>query len=183
VPHIVLPPWWDCYEFAARVEYLGIGIYGSRKSKTAPECDASELAEALKTLTDEGNANGKQMRERAKKLAETCNAYGGRATAANKILEHAAMNKNKMEARSETTEKAAKESATGGQTETTEEIPKENVKEGSRDSPAEAEPGPSTEEATQMTNRAPKTTRKTDLKSPTPKVTPAEIANEIAAEV
>lgn len=148
MPHIVLPPWWDCYEFAARVEYLGIGIYGSRKSKTAPECDASELAEALKTLTDEGNAKGKQMRERAKKLAETCNAYGGRAAAANKILEHAAMNTNKAEAISETLEKVVKESTTGRPTEATEEILKENVKEGSKNRPAEAEPGPSTEEAT-----------------------------------
>jgi UDP:flavonoid glycosyltransferase YjiC (YdhE family) len=121
VPHIVLPPWWDCYEFAARVEYLGIGIYGSRKSKTAPECDAVELAEALQTLTDVGNPKGKQMHERAKKLAVTCNAYGGRVTAANKILEHAATNKNrKVEAAKEASEKTVNEITVGAPTKATE---------------------------------------------------------------
>lgn len=170
----MLPPWWDCYEFAARVEYLGIGIYGSQRSKTAPECDASELAEALKTVTDEGNLNGKRMRERAKKLAETCNAYGGRITAANKILEHAAMNASKEEAISEKLEEAVKETTTGGSTETTEVTLNENIQEGLKDPASQAEPGPSTEEAAQMSNRAPKMTRKADRGSPTPKVTTAE---------
>jgi hypothetical protein len=86
----VLPCWWDTYEFAARVEYLGIGIYGSRNSKSAPKANGIEFGEALIALNDEENENSRLIRERAKKLAEVCNAYGGRVKAANKILEFAA---------------------------------------------------------------------------------------------
>jgi hypothetical protein len=86
----VLPCWWDTYEFAARVEYLGIGIYGSRNSKSAPKANGIEFGGALIALNDEENENSRLIRERAKKLAEVCNAYGGRVKAANKILEFAA---------------------------------------------------------------------------------------------
>lgn len=85
----MLPCWWDTYEFAIRVEYLGVGIYGSRKSKSAPKVNGAEFGEALLALNDDGNEESKQIRERAKKLAEVCNAYGGRITAADKILEFA----------------------------------------------------------------------------------------------
>jgi hypothetical protein len=72
----VLPCWWDTYEFATRVEYLGVGIYGSRKSKSAPKAHGVEFGEALLALNDDGNEESKLIRERAKKLAEVCNAYG-----------------------------------------------------------------------------------------------------------
>lgn len=85
----MLPCWWDTYEFAVRVEYLGTGIYGSRKSKSAPKADGAEFGEALIALNDDGNEKSKLIRERAKKLAEICNAYGGRAKPADKILEFA----------------------------------------------------------------------------------------------
>jgi hypothetical protein len=83
----VLPCWWDTYEFAIRVEYLGVGIYGSRNSKSAPKANGIEFGGALIALNDEGNENSRRIRERAKKLAEVCNAYGGRVKAANKIME------------------------------------------------------------------------------------------------
>ena len=86
----MLPCWWDTYEFAIRVEYLGIGIYGSRKSKSAPKANGVEFGEALIALNDEGNGNSRLVRERARKLAEVCNAYGGRVKAADKILEFVA---------------------------------------------------------------------------------------------
>lgn len=86
----MLPCWWDTYEFAIRVEYLGIGIYGSRKSKSAPKANGVEFGEALLALNDERNENSRLIRERARKLAEVCNAYGGRAKAADKILEFTA---------------------------------------------------------------------------------------------
>jgi UDP:flavonoid glycosyltransferase YjiC (YdhE family) len=86
IPQIILPAWHDTYEFAARVEYLGIGIYGSKKSKSAPEADGAELGEALIAVTDD-HERSRSMNEKAKKLAEVCNKYGGRAKAADKILE------------------------------------------------------------------------------------------------
>jgi hypothetical protein len=86
----VLPCWWDTYEFAIRVEYLGIGIYGSRKSKSAPRANGVEFGEALIALNDEDNEKSRLIRERAKNLAEICNAYGGRVKAADMILEFAA---------------------------------------------------------------------------------------------
>lgn len=92
----MLPCWWDTYEFAIRVEYLGIGIYGSRNSKSAPKANGIEFGEALITLNDEGNENSRLIRERARKLAGVCNAYGGRVKAANKILEFAASANKEM---------------------------------------------------------------------------------------
>lgn len=68
------------------MEYLGIGIYGSKKSKSAPEADGAELGEALIAVTDDSERS-REMKMKAKKLAEVCNKYGGRAKAADKILE------------------------------------------------------------------------------------------------
>jgi UDP:flavonoid glycosyltransferase YjiC (YdhE family) len=97
LPQIVLPCWWDTYEFAIRVEYLGIGIYGSRKSKSAPKANGVEFGESLIALNDEDNENSRLIRERARKLAEVCNAYGGRVKAADKILEFAASAKKETD--------------------------------------------------------------------------------------
>jgi hypothetical protein len=82
----VLPAWHDTYEFAVRVGYLGIGIYGSKKSNSAPEADGGGLGEALIAVTG-GNEKSRIMKEKAKKLAEVCNKYGGRGRAADQILE------------------------------------------------------------------------------------------------
>jgi UDP:flavonoid glycosyltransferase YjiC (YdhE family) len=86
IPQIILPAWHDTYEFAVRVEYLGIGIYGSKKSKSAPEADGAELGSALIAVTEDSEQS-RAMKAKAKKLAEVCNKYGGRAKAADKILE------------------------------------------------------------------------------------------------
>ena len=82
---IVLPCWHDTYEFAVRVEYLGIGIYGSRKSTTAPRANGAELGEALLTVVVDSEKS-RTMKAKAKELAKVCNAYGGRAKAADTIL-------------------------------------------------------------------------------------------------
>jgi UDP:flavonoid glycosyltransferase YjiC (YdhE family) len=86
IPHIILPAWNDTYEFAARVEYFGIGVYGSKKSKSAPGADGVELGEALLLVTGDSD-EGKVMKEKARKLADVVNAYGGRSKAADTILE------------------------------------------------------------------------------------------------
>jgi UDP:flavonoid glycosyltransferase YjiC (YdhE family) len=85
VPQIVLPCWFDTFDFAQRVEYHGIGIYGSRS--VAPEVDAEELGKALVTITDPKNEKGKEIVLRAKELGQVLKKYGGRKTAAEKILE------------------------------------------------------------------------------------------------
>jgi UDP:flavonoid glycosyltransferase YjiC (YdhE family) len=84
VPQIVLPLWFDTFDFAERVDFLGIGIYGSRF--TAPRIDAEILGKSLVTITDEKNEKGRAMVSRAKELARTMGRYKGRKAAAEKLL-------------------------------------------------------------------------------------------------
>jgi hypothetical protein len=83
VPQIVLPCWLDTLEFANRVEYLGIGVYGSRTA--APRVDAWELSRALMRVLGDGDEAVK-MNQKAKELAEICGKVGGRAKAAQKVI-------------------------------------------------------------------------------------------------
>lgn len=84
-PQVVLPLWYDCYDFAARVEYLGIGIRANHRD--APNVDAEEFGLALGTVVDEKSEKGKAIRERAKALGEVCQKAGGRATACQRIVQ------------------------------------------------------------------------------------------------
>ncbi|PQK12206.1 hypothetical protein BB8028_0003g08230 [Beauveria bassiana] len=72
VPHVVLPFWTDCYEYANRVEFLGIGRRGARKHQ--PVFEATELSEVLVEVI-----NGKQsqtMKQRSLELARLCKQNG-----------------------------------------------------------------------------------------------------------
>ncbi|KAK1978938.1 UDP-glucoronosyl and UDP-glucosyl transferase [Colletotrichum cereale] len=83
VPQVVLPVWFDTYDFATRVEYLGIGKRGS--ANHAPKCAAKELGPILKQVILGKSAE--RFRKKAAVLAETCKADGGgRAIAAKAIL-------------------------------------------------------------------------------------------------
>ncbi|KAL0938507.1 2-hydroxyacylsphingosine 1-beta-galactosyltransferase [Colletotrichum truncatum] len=83
VPQVVLPVWFDTYDFAQRVEYLGIGKLGS--AKHAPKCAAKELGPILKQVVL--GASAERFRKKAADLAQTCKAEGGgRAIAARAIL-------------------------------------------------------------------------------------------------
>ncbi|TVY46445.1 Glycosyltransferase sdnJ [Lachnellula occidentalis] len=84
VPQIVLPCWLDTFEFANRVEYLGIGIYGSRSA--APRIEAGELSRALSRVLGDGK-EASSMRYKAKELAEISGRVGGRVKACEKIIE------------------------------------------------------------------------------------------------
>ncbi|EPE25405.1 UDP-Glycosyltransferase/glycogen phosphorylase [Glarea lozoyensis ATCC 20868] len=84
IPQIILPCWLDTFEFANRVEYLGIGVYGSRTA--APRVDAWEFSRALMRVLGEGE-EGEDMRRRAKELATLCGGYGGRKRAAERVVE------------------------------------------------------------------------------------------------
>ncbi|KAJ3495660.1 hypothetical protein NLG97_g3236 [Lecanicillium saksenae] len=65
VPHVVLPFWTDCYDFANRVEYLGIGRKGSRKQQ--PVFEAAEFSDAvLEVIMGD---DSEQMKRKARELA------------------------------------------------------------------------------------------------------------------
>ncbi|RDH25227.1 hypothetical protein M747DRAFT_320475 [Aspergillus niger ATCC 13496] len=84
IPQIVLPVWFDAYDYAARVEYLGIGIWGSRRS--APKVSGEELGDALLrvvTASDESHA----MRMRAMQVAGQLPFKDGRVVAYERLLE------------------------------------------------------------------------------------------------
>jgi UDP:flavonoid glycosyltransferase YjiC (YdhE family) len=85
IPQIVLALWFDTFDFAERVELLGIGINGSKHS--APKIDPEFLGKALVEITDEQNEKGKATVTRAKDLAKVMDRYKGRKAAADKILE------------------------------------------------------------------------------------------------
>ena len=101
VPQVVLPVWIDTFDFADRVEWLGVGLWGSRKS--APKATADELAAALTGVV--GGPESEGMRQRAKALAAKVGGTNGRALAAAKI--HELVTEWRKE-KSETTEKAEK---------------------------------------------------------------------------
>ncbi|KAH8645719.1 glycosyltransferase family 1 protein [Xylariales sp. PMI_506] len=83
VPQVILPQWIDTYDFAYRVEYLGIGVWGSHKA--APKWSADELGQALvEAVVSEKAA---EMKARVVELSKICNENGGgRMIAAKGIL-------------------------------------------------------------------------------------------------
>jgi UDP:flavonoid glycosyltransferase YjiC (YdhE family) len=84
VPHVVLPSWTDCYEYAQRAEYLGIGRVGARKQ--VPKVEAGELSRELLTVLD--GEESQSMKRKAQGLAAICKKKGDGADAvAHKMLE------------------------------------------------------------------------------------------------
>jgi hypothetical protein len=66
------------------VEWLGIGVYGSRTA--APRVDAWELSRALLKVLGDGD-EAVNMSQKAKELAGICGHVGGRIKACQKIIE------------------------------------------------------------------------------------------------
>lgn len=89
VPQILLPAWFDCYDFAARVEYLGIGVWANRTA--APRVAGAELGRALLTVVGESGQGGckraGEMKSKAEALREQVRKYGGREKAVDILLE------------------------------------------------------------------------------------------------
>lgn len=84
IPQVVLPCWLDTFDFANRVEYLGVGVYGSRKA--APRVERAELSAALMRVLGNGEEASK-MKSKAKELGDRANKTGGRVKAVEKIEE------------------------------------------------------------------------------------------------
>ena len=81
----MLPLWYDCYDFATRVEYLGIGVRGNHRN--APDVGAAEFGLALEMVVGENSRKGLSIRERARALGEVCRRAEGRAVACERIVQ------------------------------------------------------------------------------------------------
>lgn len=80
MPQIVLPAWQDCYENAARAEWLQIGIHANKTS--APGISEEDLTHALRTILDV-----KTYAKNARSLSQRVSTTEGRVVAAKRILE------------------------------------------------------------------------------------------------
>lgn len=87
VPQVVCPLWLDCLDYAARVEWLGIGRDANRK--VGYPVEARELGMAMATVVGwpGHSALSEGMRERARELAVESRKYGGSGKAAERVLE------------------------------------------------------------------------------------------------
>lgn len=83
IPQIILPVWFDTYAFAARVEWLGIGIYGNRK--TAPAVNPQELGRALVRVVG-GGEEAEEMKRKAGAIRLEVGEVEGRVVAYESIL-------------------------------------------------------------------------------------------------
>jgi UDP:flavonoid glycosyltransferase YjiC (YdhE family) len=84
VPHVVCPVWLDTYDFATRVEYLGIGLWANRGC--APNVDRTSLRRALDEVI--GGVGADEMRRKARSLAKIVGRVdSGRRFAASRVLD------------------------------------------------------------------------------------------------
>ncbi|KAJ6146040.1 hypothetical protein N7497_008022 [Penicillium chrysogenum] len=82
VPQVILPQWFDTYDCPVRVEWLGIGLHGSRN--VAPKINGLELCLALlRVLKD------KEIQRRARAIGDLCKTTEGRVVAHDQIVQYA----------------------------------------------------------------------------------------------
>lgn len=82
IPQVILPRWYDLYEYSVRAEFLGIGIYANKS--VAPGVEASEFGAALINVIEPSNV----YLENARRLGQICKAKcGGRTMGAKRLLE------------------------------------------------------------------------------------------------
>ncbi|KAG5762615.1 hypothetical protein H9Q69_005216 [Fusarium xylarioides] len=84
IPQALLPAWTDCYDFANRVELLGIGRWANKKAK--PRWKEEELVRALLEILFGPESAG--MRMRAEEIASRHPEWKGRQMAAQEILNY-----------------------------------------------------------------------------------------------
>ena len=87
VRQVILPAWADCYDWALRVEYLGLGRQGNKKS--APDFNGEELGPALLDVVL--GENSRFYQDKATALSKVCReGERGRDVAARVLLENSA---------------------------------------------------------------------------------------------
>ncbi|KAJ4011013.1 hypothetical protein NW752_007449 [Fusarium irregulare] len=84
IPQVLLPAWTDCYDFANRVELLGIGRWGNKKAK--PRWTEDELSEAI--LATLFGPESVEIQKTAKEVASRHPEWEGRQKAADGILKY-----------------------------------------------------------------------------------------------
>ncbi len=77
----------DLYDYATRVEWLGIGVWGSKNS--APSWTAEELSASFLKVVGNGT-EAAAIRQKARELGEIAKASPGRIRAAEEIARWAA---------------------------------------------------------------------------------------------
>lgn len=98
VPQVVLAMWYDTFDYATRVEYLGIGTYGNRdigynckvdnENYVAPNLvDGEEFGAALLKTVGKKKGDADVMKKRAAELGEVCRKSGGRVESAKIITD------------------------------------------------------------------------------------------------
>lgn len=98
VPQVVLAMWYDTFDYATRVEYLGIGVYGNRhkghscvidnENYVAPNLiDGEEFGAALLKTIGREKGDADAMRQKTKQLGEVCRKSGGRIESARIITD------------------------------------------------------------------------------------------------
>jgi hypothetical protein len=80
VPQIVLPVWYDTFSYAAKVEFLGLGVYGNKGSE--PGVTNAGFTKALTTVLAD-----RVIREKAKAIGDLCRKMVGREVACDQITE------------------------------------------------------------------------------------------------
>lgn len=83
VPQVVLPIWLDTYDFAHRVECLGVGVWGNRQN--APAVQGYELGQTLKRML--ASVQKIKVQRRAREVASELGGKEGRVVACEKIME------------------------------------------------------------------------------------------------
>ena len=81
-----MPVWFDTYDTATKIDYLGIGVIGSRSS--APHVDGLEFGQALRSVVD-GGSTSDAIRKKAQSLGIVCQRKEGRVVACERIIEAA----------------------------------------------------------------------------------------------
>lgn len=84
----MLAAWVDLYDYATRVEYLDIGIWGNKLG--APDWTAGELSTALLAVLD-NSSQAQRIRTSAKELGSKFDEASGSACAARELASLAAV--------------------------------------------------------------------------------------------
>lgn len=83
VPQVILPKWFDLYNYAVTAEYIGAGIWPTKM--TAPNWTVEALSSALV-----GAISNEALKGTAQRLGQVARQYEGRLLAAREVAEIAA---------------------------------------------------------------------------------------------